>query len=141
MTNAPDPRIVLTAVIDALEQTIEPSVTDEYAASMSRTAAQMLRQLRARLEHELPEIVREIADLHAVLTELGQDAPEPQPARWPDITDARADLTRMEAQLAELVAAETDPDAEARIAAREFVGRQLRGRLPWERDAYNGPRR
>ncbi|WP_216892267.1 hypothetical protein [Nocardia alni] len=141
MSNPPDPHTLIAAVIGALEHEIEPAVADEYAASLCRTAAQMLRQLDVRLRDELPALVRESADLRDVLRELGEQVPDSPAPRWPAIDEARADVTALEARLAELVAAELDENSPVRVAARAFVTRQLRGRLSWERDAYTGPRR
>ncbi|MBD0859827.1 hypothetical protein IA539_01160 [Gordonia sp. zg691] len=141
MTNAPDPEILLSAVISAIEETIAPAVADEYAASTCRTAAQMLRQLGARLGDELPAVVHDAHSLRRLLTGLGESVSRPPEPRWPDIDEARADLAALEAQLAELVLAEPNADAPARVAARVFLAEQLPRRLSWERDAYTGPRR
>jgi hypothetical protein len=141
MSNAPDPHTLIAAVVGALEHDIEPAVGDDYAASLCRTAAQMLRQLDVRLCEEPPVLVREAADLRAVLVELGHEVGEPPTPRWPDIDSARADVAGLERQLAEAVAADLDEDSPVRAAARGYVERHLRGRLSWERDAYTGPRR
>ncbi|MBA4857523.1 hypothetical protein IU443_12720 [Nocardia farcinica] len=141
MSYAPDPDIVLQSVIDTLERDIEPAVATEHAASLCRTAAQMLRQVTARLDAELPVLVEDSDDLRSVLGALGIAVPDAPPARWPDVAATRAYVAALEGQLAELVAGEPDENAPVRVAARAFVARQLRRRLPWERDAFTGPRR
>lgn len=141
MSIAPDPHTLIAAVIGALENDIEPAIDDDYAGSLCRTAAQMLRQLDVRLREELPVLVREAADLRAVLVELGHEVGEPPTPRWPDIDSARADVAALERQLAEAVAADLEGESAVRAAARGYVERHLRGRLSWERDAYTGPRR
>jgi hypothetical protein len=141
MSYAPDPGIVLQSVIATIEQEIEPATGNEHAASLCRTAAQMLRQVAARLDAELPVLLDDAADLGHLLTELGLQVEDPPAARWPDITAARAHVDTLEQRLAELVAAEPDANAPPRVAAREFVSRRLHRRLPWERDAFTGPRR
>lgn len=141
MSYAPDPDVVLRSVIATIENEIEPATGDEHAASLCRTAAQMLRQVVARLDTELPVLLDDAADLGTLLTELGLAVEEPPAARWPDITAARAHVAALEQRLADLIAAESDVNAPVRVAARAFVSRRLRRRLSWERDAYTGPRR
>ncbi|WP_280420239.1 hypothetical protein [Nocardia carnea] len=141
MSYAPDPDVVLRSVIATIEDEIEPATRGEHAASLCRTAAQMLRQVVARLDTELPVLLDDAADLSTVLTELGLPVEQPPTARWPDIAAARAHLAGLEQRLADVVATERAENAPARVAARAFVSRRLRRRLPWERDAYTGPRR
>lgn len=141
MSYAPDPEVVLKSVIATIEREIEPATGSEHAAGLCRTAAQMLRQVVARLHAELPVLLEDAADLRTVFEGLGATAGAAPQARWPDIGAARAHVSALEHHLAELVAAEPDENAPARVAARAFVSRQLRRRVPWERDAYTGPRR
>jgi hypothetical protein len=118
---------VLASVIAALEHDIGPACP-EHAASLSRTCSQLLRQVRARLREEPAALREKQADLAGVLTSLGEP-----------VTSAGAE--ELESRLAELVLSAVGPNDPARAAARQYVARDLRRRLVWERDAYTGPRR
>lgn len=126
--SAPPVDAVLASVIATLEQEIGPACP-EHAASLSRTCSQLLRQVRARLREEPAAQRDRQADLAGVLSSLGEPADG-------------ASAEELEGRLAELVLrADGGPDDPARVAAREYVARDLRRRLAWERDAYTGPRR
>lgn len=141
MTYSPDPEVVLRSVIGALENEIGPMTSTEHAASLCRTAAQMLRQVLARSEAELPVLVEDAVELRALLSECAIETSEPPIPCWPDIGEARADVAALEARLAVAISSGAEHDSPVRNAAREFVARQLRRRLSWERDAFTGPRR
>ena len=140
MNYSPEPDVVLRSVIGALENEIGPAIASDHAASLCRTAAQMLRQVVARTELELPVLLEDAAELRKLLAANGIAASAPPELRWPDIHEVRADVAGLEARLAAAVLADDD-DSPVRIAARGFVAAQLKRRLPWERDAFTGPRR
>lgn len=148
----PDPDAVILAVIAAIEDEIAPA-SEEYAASVCRTAAQMLRHVRARLREEGPALVTGNAELRELLrgthrdglpAELGAQvdravADEPVPVH-PDLEALRADARRLRAALAAVIGSVTE-DHPARVAARTDIAAQLRRELAWQQDAYTGPRR
>lgn len=141
MSYSPEPDAVLRSVIGALENEIGPATTSDHAASLCRTAAQMLRHVVARSELEMSVLLQDEADLRILLAENDIEADRPPELRWPDIDEERAHVAALEARLAAVVAVESDFDAPVRIAARGFVAAKLKRRLPWERDAFTGPRR
>jgi hypothetical protein len=73
--SAPSIDEVLASVVRTLEEDIAPAA-DEHAASRSRTCAQMLRQVRARLREEPAAEAEELADLRALLASLVADEPD-----------------------------------------------------------------
>lgn len=141
---------VLRSVIATIEDEIAPSA-DEYVASLCRTAAQMLRHVAVRQREEVPALAADVADLRQVLTEAAADVPEldgairaavaNQPAAaYPALADLRADAIRLRRVLAQVIE-QAPEESPIRISARAYIGRQLRRELPWQQDAYTGPRR
>lgn len=141
---------ILDSVIAAIEGEIAPAVTDEYAASLCRTVAQMLRHVRVRWTNEGPALVADNAELRALLQELATGpelrevvgelpaVPEPVlPTRDDLVSEAEALRAALVAVI-EAVPHEADP---VRVACRDYLGAQLRRQLPWQQDAYTGPRR
>lgn len=152
----PDHDRILAAVIAGIERDVEPQA-DEYAASVCRTAAQMLRHVRARLRDEPAALETGNAELRELLSSLVADAEtiglatgvastiasavaaEPAPLR-PDLADLRADALRLRAALASLIDA-LPADHPARHSARTWIARQLAREAAWQQDAFTGPRR
>lgn len=148
----PDVDTVLAAVVGAIETEIAPQA-DEYAASVCRTAAQMLQQVRARLREEEPALTAGNAELRALLLEIDPaDLPHevaatvdaavqavPRPST-PGLTELRADARRLRAALVRVVESAPE-DHPARKAGRAHIAEQLRREVAWQQDAYTGPRR
>lgn len=143
---------VMAAVIAAIEDEIAPEC-GEHAASLCRTAAQMLRQVRARLREEAPALVASNTELRCLLRSVDTAtlptetvavvsaalADEPV-AVYPGMAELRAEARNLRAALAAIIALEPE-DHPVRAAAREHIATQLRRELRWQQDAYTGPRR
>lgn len=148
----PDVDTVLTAVIGAIETEIAPPA-DEYAASVCRTAAQLLRQVRARLREEEPALTSGNVELRALLRDIdphdlprsvaaavGEAVQAEPPPSTPGLDELRADARRLRAALAQVV--ECTPEGHpARKLCRAHIAEQLRREIAWQQDAYTGPRR
>ncbi|MBH0119521.1 hypothetical protein I0Q12_08300 [Rhodococcus sp. CX] len=148
----PDHDAVLASVIAAIEDEILPGC-EEYAASVCRTAAQMLRHVRARLRDEGPALLDGNAELRALLngmetttlpgsvrTKVGEAvAAQPVPVH-PDVTMLREDARRLRNALVAVI--ESLPEHHpTRVAGREHIAAQLRREMAWQQDAFTGPRR
>jgi hypothetical protein len=148
----PDHGVVLASVIAAIEDDIMPGC-EEYAASICRTAAQLLRHVRARLREEVPALVAGNAELRHLLDRIDTAtlpdevaaavraavAAKPVPVH-PDLADLRDDARRLRGALVAVIEVEPE-DHPARAAGREHIAAQLRRELAWQQDAYTGPRR
>jgi hypothetical protein len=148
----PDHDVVLASVITAIEDEIAPGCQD-YAASLCRTAAQMLRQVRVRLREEVPALVAGNAELRHLLRSADpatlpdkvaatvQAAVTAEPvAVHPDLVELRADARRLRGALVAIIAVEPE-DHPVRVAGRGHIAAQLRRELRCQQDAYTGPRR
>ena len=142
---------VLRSVITTIEDEIAETA-DEYAASLCRTSAQMLRHVAARLREEIPALVADTEDLRAVLTEVAptvpaldaaiQDAVAARPSpQYPALDELQDHCLTLRALLAQVVGQSPDVDGAARTATRAYVARQLAREVPWQQDAFTGPRR
>ena len=143
---------VIAAVIAAIEDEIAPDC-GEHAASLCRTAAQMLRQVRTRLREEVPALVAGNTELRCLLrsvqtatlpaetaaTVAAVLADEPV-AVYPDVAQLRAEASKLRGALAAIIAIKPE-DHPIRAAARGYIATQLRRELRWQQDAYTGPRR
>lgn len=141
---------ILDSVIAAIEGDIAPVVTDDYAASLCRTVAQMLRHVRVRSTDEGPALVADNAELRALLQELASDSKLGDvvgelPAVPEPVLPTRADLVgeaeALRAALVAVIEAVPDEADPIRVVCRNYLGTQLRRQLPWQQDAYTGPRR
>lgn len=148
----PDHDAVLASVIAAIENEIAPDA-GEYAASVCRTAAQMLRHVRARLHDEVPSLVAGNAELRDLLRRTDvvglpdhvaaaiDAAVGAEPvAVHPDLGDLRADTCRLRGALVAAIES-VDEGHPLRAAARQHIAAQLRREFSWQQDAYTGPRR
>ncbi|PWI06192.1 hypothetical protein DIZ27_34750 [Streptomyces sp. NWU339] len=148
----PDHDAVLGSVIGAIEEEIAPGC-EEYAASVCRTAAQMLRHVRARMQEEMPALAVGNAELRGILRGIDTTAlpdeigaavrsavrAEPAPVH-PGLADLRDDARRLRGALVAVIE-RVPEDHPARVAGREHMAAQLRRELSWQQDAYTGPRR
>jgi hypothetical protein len=135
----------LDCIVAAVEQQIAPHVVDEYAASLCRTVAQMLRSVKVRVAQEPAALVADNAELRAVLSahahrlfdraDLDAAVSESAARQAPSLADLYrdADALRIEA-----VPDAADP---ARVAARKYLAHALDRERPWMVDAFTGPRR
>jgi hypothetical protein len=149
----PDTDEALTTIIDAVERHIAPHVYDDYAASLCRTVAQMLRSVQMRIREEPASLAADNADLRELLTAAGgQVSPDladqigPVLAAHPHrpgagLDDLRSDALALRAALVAVIAAVPDSGAPVRRAARDYLRRQLDREKVWMRDAFTGPRR
>ncbi|KOS58205.1 hypothetical protein [Rhodococcus rhodochrous] len=148
----PDDDAVLASVITAIEDEITPAC-DEYAASVCRTAAQMLRHVRARLRYEAPALLAGNAELRGYLSEVDKDtlpggvrervesavAAQPVPVH-PDVVALRRDARVLREALVAVI--DSVPEQHpARVAGRRHLSAQLQREMSWQQDAYTGPRR
>jgi hypothetical protein len=142
---------ILRSVIATIEDEISPSA-DEYAASLCRTSAQMLRHVAARLQAEVPALVADTDDLRRVLAGLARDVPSLEPTiseaiaakplpKFPALSDLQADAVRLRGLLVDVIDESPEVASPARAAARAYARRYLERELPWQQDAYTGPRR
>lgn len=141
---------ILASVIAAVENEIAPEVSDEYAASLCRTVAQMLRHVRARQGQEMPALAADNAELRGLLVEL-QDDPRLQSAvaglpdapapELPSPAKLKEEAFALRAALVAVIEQIPDEGDPVRERCRTYLGSQLRRQLPWQQDAYTGPRR
>ncbi|MWA03226.1 hypothetical protein F8568_023175 [Actinomadura sp. LD22] len=147
---------ILASVIDAVENDIAPAAGgDEYAASLCRTVAQMLRSVRVRVRDETASLAEDNAELRALLAGLPRrpGVPDevlrevaaavgrrPEP-RYPALAELQEDAVRLRSALVSVIDALPDAADPVRVAARDYLGRQLVRERAWQRDAFTGPRR
>jgi hypothetical protein len=144
---------VLGSVIATLEEMITPAVEDETAASACRTAAQLLRSVRARLVFERSALAADNADLRSVLAAALDQVPdesrhalEAALAIPPGSTrslpaELSAEATALRGGLVTTIDSIPDGSHPVRAAARAYLGRSLDRQKPWLVDAFTGPRR
>jgi hypothetical protein len=143
----------LEAVIQTVEDEISPHVTNDLASSLCRTASQMLRSVRSRIEHEIPALDGDNAALRQHLAKwLDELPPEaanvarqavaagPQP-RYPSLRDLTADAHRLRAALVCAIEQMPAPEHEFRAETRTYLTQQLSREKVWLQDAFSGPRR
>lgn len=144
---------ILGAIVDAVEGTIAPACAgDDYASSLCRTVAQMLRSVRVRAAAEQAALSQDNAELRALLagqrelpdevTDLVRAAVEalPEPV-YPPLPELQADALRLRRALAAVIDAVPDEDHPVHKTAREHLARRLEREREWQQDAYTGPRR
>lgn len=144
---------LLGAVVDAVEREIAPACADDdYAASLCRTVAQMLRSVRVRIRVEQAALDEDNAELRVLLagqdglpTEVAEQvrravAAEPAATHAP-LCELQSDAQRLRAALAAVIDALPDEDHPTRSAARDYLARQLGREREWQQDAFTGPRR
>lgn len=144
---------VLASVIDAVEREIAPSVGDDYAASLCRTVAQMLRSVRVRVREEIASLAEDNAELRALLASSADRLPDdvrgvvldavnraPEP-RYPALADLQDDAVRLRSALVSVINAVPDAADPVREAVRGYLRRQLEREQVWQQDAFTGPRR
>lgn len=146
---------VLAAVAATIERDIAPNVVaddDGYTASLCRTVVQMLRMARSRIEHEESALAEDNAELRELLATWASALPA-EPRRTVEAAlrekfAAPTTVGRLEDEakslrsaLDTMLAALPDADHPARVAAREYLRRQLERQRPWLVDAFTGPRR
>lgn len=144
---------ILASVIDAVERDIAPAVQDEYAASLCRTVAQLLRAVRVRVEAEPRALVEDNAELRRLLADWRDELPdhvrpqvaeavarEPQPC-YPALAELQEDALRLRAALVSVIEAVPQQDHPVRVAARCYLRHQLERERAWQQDAFTGPRR
>jgi len=142
----PGPLEVVAAAVTALEDVVAPAVRDEHAESTLRTAVQLLRSTRVRLEVEQQALAEECAELRALL-ELWQvrlalaAVPAPAALRYPARAEQAHEAAALRSALAAAIDAVPDPDHPFRVAARDVVQRSVDRQQPWLVDAFTGPRR
>ncbi|RZL85015.1 MAG: hypothetical protein EOP32_01355 [Rhodococcus sp. (in: high G+C Gram-positive bacteria)] len=151
----PTTDVVLTSIIDAVETDIAPHVHDDYAASLCKTVAQMLRSVRVRASEEVSALhagnneLRSIltaaldradhpAEVHSAITAAVTCAPPPQ---HPELAELHRDAIRLRAALTAVIDATPDESHPSRQAAREYLRHQLEREQCWQQDAFTGPRR
>jgi hypothetical protein len=150
----PDTDVVLASIIAAVERDIAPEVSDEYAASLCRTVAQMLRSVRARVRleeaaladdnRELRQLLRSAASRAlpaSVRTDVDAAVTREPPPQYPALTDLQADAFRLRHALSRVIEAVPEEDDAVRVAARHYLRHQLERERTWQQDAFTGPRR
>lgn len=153
------PRVpdILTAVIETIDRDIAPKISpddDGYAQSLCRTVGQMLRMVRARIEHEERVLTEDNAELRSLLLEylpvVSQDVRAsvdaalvvPDAPRVETAVDRLAqEATRLRTALALLIPAFPDSTCPFRSAVRDYLSLHLARHSPWLADAFTGPRR
>lgn len=142
---------ILRSVIATIEDDIATSA-DEYTASLCRSSAQMLRHVAVRLQVEMPALVADTDDLRRVLARLAHDVPSLAPAiseaiaakplpKFPALDELRDDAVRLRGLLVGAIEELPEAAGPSRTDARAYLHRYLERQLPWQRDAYTGPRR
>ena len=149
----PDADVVLSSVIVAVERDIAAAVTDDYAASLCRTVAQMLRSVRVRVRMEQEALADDNRELRTLLGEADPDLPEPAhqvvaaavqdepPPRYPALADLQADAVRLRSALSALIEAVPDEGNPVRVSALDYLRHHLERERQWQQDAFTGPRR
>jgi hypothetical protein len=141
----------LDCIVAAVEQQIAPHVVDEYAASLCRTVAQMLRSVKVRVAQEPAALVADNAELRAVLSahahrlfdraDLDAAVSESAARQAPTLDDLYRDADALRTALCAIIEAVPDASDPARVAAREYLAHALDRERPWMVDAFTGPRR
>jgi hypothetical protein len=150
----PDADVVLASVIAAVENDIAPEVSDEYAASLCRTVAQMLRSVRARVRLEQVALAEDNRELRQLLrSAAGRALPgsvrgdvdaaveQEPPLEYPAVAALQADAFRLRHALARVIEAVPEEDDALRVASRDYLRHQLERERTWQQDAFTGPRR
>lgn len=142
---------ILSSVIATVEAEIAPLLEDDdYAASLCRSIAQLLRHVQVRVEEEVPALSEDNAELRSLLDSLSEDPsvaavvgslPAAPVARYAARRELEQEALALRAALVAAVEAHPDDEGPVRHAARAYIGNQLRRQLPWQQDAYTGPRR
>lgn len=153
------PRVpdILSVVIETIDRDIAPSVSsddDGYAQSLCRTVGQMLRMVRARVEHEEGALTEDNDELRALLREYLPTVSGDVRADVDAVLFAAADgeaknavdrltqeATRLRTALTLLIPAFPDATSPFRSAVRHYLSRHLDRQSPWLTDAFTGPRR
>ncbi len=73
---------LISAIVESLELEVAPHVTDKWSASALRSAAQLLRHLALRYQHEGEVLIRDNRDVRHVLESV-----LPQIAARPEFED------------------------------------------------------
>ena len=142
---------ILSSIITTVEAEIAPLLAnDEYAASLCRSIAQLLRHVRVRVEQEVPALSADNAELrslleclaanHSAAEVIGALPPEPV-ALYAARHELEQEAHGLRAALINVIEAHPDEESPVREACRSYLGNQLRRQLPWQQDAYTGPRR
>jgi septal ring factor EnvC (AmiA/AmiB activator) len=141
----------LESIVAAVENDIAPKVEDEYAASMCRTVAQMLRSVRVRIAEEPAALAADNAELRELLAAHADRSPDRErldtavrtsaERRRPTLDELYADAEALRSALSALIEAVPDSTDPARKAAREYLRHSLDRERPWMVDAFTGPRR
>lgn len=148
---------VLNSVLWSLQNEIAPAVTDEYAASICKTAAALLRSCLVRLESEGPFLVEDIANARAVLAQgaaaLYDDklcaslSDDTEAVAYVSAASLGTESDTLTGALTEMmqalrVAAESAPEdaqiAAARAAADAYLGERLTRQAPWLLEPFSG---
>lgn len=144
---------VLAAVVAALEGEIGPALSDDYAASTCRTAAQLLRSVRVRLQLEPGALREDNAELRALLSSAQESLPaevrEAVAAALAATTDvehrAFGDVEEqartLRAALVQALDSVPDVTSPLHAAVRVYLHHALERQTPWMVEAYTGPRR
>ena len=151
----PGPHHTLDAVIATFEEHIMPEVADEYLRSLGLTIGQMLRSVRVRILREPEALYEDNADLRDVLEGVlpsldeataqgvrsALDGSEIADGVYPSLERLMAEADQLRSALVAVIEANPDADHPARVAARDYLRRQLERQEPWLVDAWTGPRR
>ena len=138
---------VLGSVLWSLENEIAPTVTDQYAVSVCKTSAALLRSCIVRVEHEGAFLSAQLREVQAILAEahdvLGKSALHSRDVETTRSLPAlTAELNRHNAELATVLdeLRETaDPRVSAlREAIRRYLAAQLAGQRPWMVEPFAG---
>jgi hypothetical protein len=148
---------VLGSVVWSLQNEIAPMVTDEYAASICKTAGALLRSCIVRVAQEGQFLVEDNRHLRAVvaqaadaLNDPGIGAAPPQAAAWPERHMAYVDLAALTAEaghlsaalsvaMMKLRAAERTPKvAAAHSAVDDYLSGHLAKQAAWLLDPFIG---
>jgi hypothetical protein len=142
---------ILSSIITTVEAEIAPLLEDdEYAASLCRSIAQLLRHVQVRVEAEVPTLTADNAELRALLESLAAEhgsveltgvLPAVPAARHAARDDLEQEAFALRAALVDVIEAHPDEESPVRDAYRGYLANQLRRQLPWQQNAYTGPRR
>ena len=146
---------VLDSVIATFDSFIVPELDDEYAQSLGKTIGQLLRSVRERILHEPEALFEDNADLEATLAAMRGDLSDEvramvdaaldeaviAPGVYPSTERLMVRADALRAGLVAVIEATADGDDPSRVAAREYLRRQLDRQAPWLIDAWTGPRR
>jgi hypothetical protein len=149
----PDTDDVLASIIDTFDRYIAPKVVDDYAASLCLTVSQLLRSLRARIEHEAAALYEDNAELRMLLVLLAGDVPgdvrtgvedalaASNTDEYPSVHLLQDHALRLREALVACIDSLPDREHPARHAIRLYLRNQLQRQQPWLVDAFDGPRR